>query len=477
MKRVLKQGIALLLCVCLVFVYSYKKPVKADAVAVGTGIVVGAVVVATVLTVVGIKSIQDNKSYNEECQDIWNHIDANIKSQISAIEVSGRVMLHLTGDAIKAIFNQACITIGQAAMYKALLDFMLKNGMLQYAQKTATTGGSWSSTLPFGADFDKVKDIGDFNNISWPSYGSGASTFVSDSGMKLILGDSSTATNPMVIQLTYGNLVLVGESAANAGSAEKNIISGTPAKLFIAHNVKTGWAVYLSLCVSWGSATWITNVSSINNDAASALYTGQDYFNPSLDKFLADGLSVMNTKIDDVISALNRWLDVHDGTNTKTGIGLDVGDSTSVRDRTSADTDTQTRTQQDVLGRDVSNTDDKTRDDTTNKDADKDKTGKQEKSSNFPNLNLPSSYIKKFPFCLPWDMYSCVQLFKADPVTPKFTVQFIKCKIFNQNIDQSITIDVGQFDKDGTIGNICRWFSRIITIIGLIFITRKLIWK
>ena len=124
--------------------------------------------------------------------------------------------------------------------------------------------------------------------------------------------------------------------------------------------------------------------------------------------------------------------------------------------------------------RDYSNADVKDKDITTDdkdkpgdKDDDKDKTGTTPK---VPAVSLPEILFKeKFPFCLPWDLYSLFVGLRAEPETPKFEIPF---KFDRLGINEKIVIDFEVIDEPAKI---IRFFIGAGFVLALILISRKMI--
>ena len=84
------------------------------------------------------------------------------------------------------------------------------------------------------------------------------------------------------------------------------------------------------------------------------------------------------------------------------------------------------------------------------------------------DIKTPDTIIDKFPFCLPFDIYTIFNLLSAQPVAPEFEIPFEMEGYFEYTID----VDLSEFE---TVATIVRWFLYIIFIIGLILVTNKLI--
>jgi len=82
--------------------------------------------------------------------------------------------------------------------------------------------------------------------------------------------------------------------------------------------------------------------------------------------------------------------------------------------------------------------------------------------------------LKKFPFCIPWDIVDLVTAVSAEKKAPKFTLPFkLNSKQSSKvRIDEKVVID---FSKYENLAVICRWFFRLIFIAGLVVLTRYII--
>lgn len=94
----------------------------------------------------------------------------------------------------------------------------------------------------------------------------------------------------------------------------------------------------------------------------------------------------------------------------------------------------------------------------------------EENKFNYPDLVVPPSPMtKKFPFSIPWDIKLALESLRADPVAPKWTINFPD-NIFVGGGE--IVIDFAQFE---TWAKIIRWGILIVFNIFLILTTRKVI--
>ena len=82
-------------------------------------------------------------------------------------------------------------------------------------------------------------------------------------------------------------------------------------------------------------------------------------------------------------------------------------------------------------------------------------------------------FMQVFPFCLPWDLVRGVKLLSSSPVAPKFVIPF-EIPEFGmfKGYSSEIVLDFAQFDK---YFHVVRWFSTVIFVTGLIFVTFKIV--
>ena len=126
------------------------------------------------------------------------------------------------------------------------------------------------------------------------------------------------------------------------------------------------------------------------------------------------------------------------------------------------------------VARDIASAD-KVLDDTSTDDKDKpgdkdDDKKPSSKPSGLPSMTLPEILFKnKFPFCLPWDLYSLFVSLNATPKAPKFTIPFKNERL---NIDYEITIDISDYEM---FAKLSRASLSVVFVIALVLLSRKLI--
>lgn len=86
-----------------------------------------------------------------------------------------------------------------------------------------------------------------------------------------------------------------------------------------------------------------------------------------------------------------------------------------------------------------------------------------------PGTDSGIHWYERFPFCIPWDLYSGVSALNAETKVPRFVIPF---KIERLGIDEKITVDFSRYEK---LGVMCRWFLRILFAVGLAMVSRYII--
>ena len=82
-------------------------------------------------------------------------------------------------------------------------------------------------------------------------------------------------------------------------------------------------------------------------------------------------------------------------------------------------------------------------------------------------------WTQVFPFCLPWDFVRGVQLLSSTPSAPVFKIPFVipSFGLFG-GFSSSVTLDFSEYDK---YFHVVRWFTTVIFVCGLIFVTFKIV--
>ncbi|MEG0702230.1 MAG: hypothetical protein RR449_01500 [Christensenella sp.] len=88
---------------------------------------------------------------------------------------------------------------------------------------------------------------------------------------------------------------------------------------------------------------------------------------------------------------------------------------------------------------------------------------------NVGDMEVPATFLGKFPFCIPFDIARSFQMLVAPPTVPKWEIPF---NIDSMGAHEKVVIDFSNFS---VVASISRWFLCALFILLLIIGTRKLI--
>ena len=326
--------------------------------------------------------------------------------------------------------------------------------IFEFIGSNSSAAGSLPSVLGKPSNGINAVSIGDFTFYSYNAYSSTAPISVNFS-----LSNS-----------TYGGLVGFNFDGQTLGITSKYMYyKGKPVT---ATKVGQGYRLSTSICADIGKSLNLSDsicpdgIFSENTFAKWLLNLGNGVIG---DDIPSVGALPGNPGIDATAYPGNdTWHDGSINDDVATGnpsIGISVPTDVS---------DDDIATLNPSKARDYSNADVKDKDTTgdkdkpgDNKDDDKDKTGTTPK---VPAVSLPEILFKeKFPFCLPWDLYSLFVGLRAEPETPKFEIPF---KFDRLGINEKIVIDFEVIDEPAKI---IRFFLGAGFVLALILISRKMI--
>ena len=471
-KRFRKQAgkfiVCLVLCVALVFVWSYKEPVEVEAVPVA--VVVGSVAVAAALTMLGISAVagMSTTDYQATCQNIWDALAGEAKDQITATVEGAATMYHFTVDALtevgKQFFNISGVESAQNLLINGREDLVSGYTLTNF-------GGLAGLAQSLGFSAIGIERMGGADSSFW----SKASTEFQISSTASLFGFSVNGRSPSTsiaipvysasdgsgYRLSVGSRVFDNPEAVLYRWSSDGSYSGDLKRIYFNKEnpvfsyvfMRAEGDLYMGLMVPSGTGATIYYWGC-------GAYTGTmpDAINPANEAWWAqqDALSALNHKLNDVIGAINEQAWGNAGTGAVSIPGDAVGNLTDTLDQL------RDLTQDTILDKTVTEPGEPDNPDNPDKPpVDPPKTG-------LPSL--PEILFKeKFPFCLPWDIYSMVTVLAADPEPPKFDIPF---KLERLGIDETITLDFTQFEP---VAVVCRWFSVLSFSFGLLLISRKII--
>lgn len=145
-KQIAKSVVCFVLCIALVFGYSYKpaqamgmEAVFAGAVAGATGVtlsaVAGAAVVAAGLSAlgIGVSALVHGESYGDACGRIWNNMTTKAKTDLMILGMGTAPIVHFGSDAIQELNDSVSSALTQRATYDSVVSDGIPTGAMSIA--------------------------------------------------------------------------------------------------------------------------------------------------------------------------------------------------------------------------------------------------------------------------------------------------------------------------------------------------------
>lgn len=444
----------------LIWGYSYKEPTVAYASEVEIGVAIDEALTAAMKALgIGVAASVTAPMYQVILEHLKTSAVMTAFAGCTGAVVGGKTIYNLTTNFLTEVGNQI----------KATYDTALSN------YESNTLLNNIPTALQSNMSYNKYADEL-FASLGFAApyfiYYNGSASDPRISAYKIL----GVIPYPAVVDQSYtyscGNVICYYKKSSDGIDVRYNtsqswsptkivpLITGTSIGYVIAYSV-VGYSGWNYVCTS-GQLTYgsLSNTFGIGNDTAVPVAPGYDVYGTDTDKWFADGYSALNNSVSDVVGRVGDAVGVTGQDGTKSiPVSIPVGSDTDVSKGREADQDS-------TLGKDVATDADKEKDATTN-------TGKDTtlpKPAALPDLSLPEVVFKdKFPFCLPWDLYTAFSNLVAAPTPPEWNVPFT---VKSMNFTQNMTIDFSQFS---TLAAILRWGLSLIFIIGLILVTRKLI--
>jgi hypothetical protein len=463
LKQAAKTVVCLLLCVSLVWGYSYKEPTEAHATAAVAGVVIGAAAVAAAAIALGIavNGAVNNETYAQSCQRIWDKLDEGIKRKITCAELAGACVYNLTSEFLTSVGNQMTTAYNSAMAFEAMTNIPValrsNDNYNQYFANLSKTFG-WNTDFQEGSSTfnDSYRTVLKYRIIDTiPCPADGVIATISAPGLTntFMRWSKGGWTSSSGWEISHD-----GVDYSSVGYENKQAVLGYLIGVVYANATSTIYYYLVSGERSYGS---YGNLITVGMDGTGALTIpanpGHDVYGIPAEDVYSDGYSALNHPVSDVVGK------VGDAVGQKT-IDGSLNIPVSIPEN-KVDTKTQTQTQDKVLNKDIADTASKEANDKTNKG----KNTAPPKLPDLPDLSLPSLITKKFPFSLPWDLYLAFSNLVAPAKAPKFVYPI---KLKRLGIDQSITIDFANYEK---LAAISRWGFALAFIVWLILITRKMI--
>lgn len=428
------------------------QPVKVNAVATATGIIiVGAVVIAVAATMLGIEAAASNVSYQDECNACWNELTQEAKDGVTAVQnEAGKWYLHFSklalvqiGTILTAHFKT------DSAQTLSNLDLMQKYGMSQYTQVMY---------YGFPSIYDKMYFI-----ATAPGMMVGSSTpYTYYFGNHITLTIQNPSSTAGYVLKVDNDVIISGAYQNSCAHSESNVPQ-------YAFTYTDSGKYYLEVFFAyyWPDLQWLGGKHEITETEFNSIMQDYDPGIETVDSdsdsgLYAQGYSAAIHSMDDVYNKISELQGTSDSISAY--VGDVVGSLSEINDNV------KSWTQADVLQTDLTTEAVQAEDDAYN--VGRDTTAVEDPS--IPNLRLPSNTIlTKFPFCLPWDVYSLFVLFDVEPVAPVWTIP-IDINMGLLQLHQSYTYDMNSMGVLDTLLPYFKWFLNISFVLGLIMLTRKI---
>lgn len=426
-----KSILALSLCIALVFGYCYKRPVKADA-AEAIPFVAGPALVYAFMSALGItaSSTASNDELNQGYGDVWQRLGGDVQKQFTYLQGARGLIIHATKDALLSLMTQFAMHYPDVGL-----------GYISNAQQMCDKLG-WK-IKPEGYAYSWWTNISISSFKTWHVLATGTMA----AGLTFSYAGNAIKT----YKNNYGNI------AFDTGNPEEAVINNTPYAI-IEGLYDTGKVYYYWITAEYDGIYRGFGLSA----ESSSTFTGQDMYIPALKSLIADGFSVMNHSLNDVIGRIGALQGVQDGINIR------IGDVTGTLEK--INDQIKSLTQSRLIDYDITDTKEKEANAERNKGRD---TPAPPKDPKMPDLSLPKGLQKKFPFCLPWDLVACYKLFQMPAKAPVWHIP-VNIDVGYIKVHQTYTYDMNSNKVMDTVLPIFKWFLNISFIAGLVLITRKI---
>ena len=461
--------LSVVIAACLVFGYSYKQPVKAEALVTTTAGTIGLVALMSTLScaigigIGGQNSHGDWTYYYKQIGDYVTNKFAAVGKKISDSGVldfindqaNGYKTYHVSDDLMKATYEGFVATFPPGTplgTFSSNEEFAQKVGWGQTFNPPNYVGAvPWGTSLAVYS-LQNVCLIKTYTKSDLPFNRNGLNVSV-------LSNDYTNSFTVSVSDTTSQYFKSVRKFIPfQNGSFILNSVSWGE---FSAYDPATKCDVWLFLSSSGGTGYEGFKDATTTPGDTSNVDTTQPYV-PGNTGLYAQGHSVMNNSYDDVMAKIKAAQGTLDGINVR--ISDAVGSLQQINDQVKAQTQSQ------VLGQSIADTaTDAAADAATNAGRDV----SIPKIPTMPDITLPTGIQRKFPFCLPWDLSACYRLFQVTPQAPVWNVP-VNIDVGMIHVHRTYTYDLnsnGVLDKGITV---FKWFEDLLFVFGLILVTKKI---
>ena len=454
------------------FGYSYKQPLKAEALVTTAAGTIGLVALMSTLSCaigIGIGGQNSHGDWTYYYKQMGDYVTNKFKAAGKTIadtgvldfindQANGYKTYHVSDDLMKATYEGFVAafppgtTLGALASNEAFVSAMKWTST--YNPNTAVYS-AWCKNLQFISRFSNYVLVNTYTKASLPlnRYDLNFQMIPdSTSGTTFkIESDNGYYFSQHFDSVEYRDKYLYGSVVQNdvqwAELTASDSANGNDVWMLIDNYGDTAYVGYKKAgSTSPGTTSVPTDVPYVPGDKG--LY--------------AQGHSVLNNSYDDVMQKIKAAQGTLDGINVR--ISDAVGSLQQINDQVKAQTQSQ------VLGQSIADTAaDTAADAATNAGRDV----SIPKIPTMPDLALPTGLQKKFPFCLPWDLAACYRLFQVSPKAPVWTIP-VNINVGMVHIDKTYTYDLNSMGVLDQVLPVFKWFEDLLFVLGLIMITRKI---
>ncbi len=464
-----------------------KPPVKVEAAVIP--VVAGAAIVAAAMSALGIGVAVgfDTAALADGAQKVWDDLSDSVRNTIVLTQIAGHTVAHFTEQALRDIFSGLVNTFPQVAsgaVYTHEGAFSTVSEMTGFLTQLGIDNASFlfSDVGNFYIDDSNrfnYRSLKNFRVIGYYNLPVSSASYVDGFYYHLLLPDNTSFNfyQKSKDSFAYINSTNSTRSISGYSAGTHLLTSNGVFRQYMDMNLSLNLP-FVSMLFDVGEQTYTFLVSCVEGQTrvhtvwtSTAFFTGaipapgQDVFNPSDEKFYADGASVMNKSVDDVIGRLKDGVgetgQISDQPDVITVPGQIVGDK--VTDQTKG------ADQAGTIGKDISTEADKAANDATNADRDTTKPSTPGEDTDIPDLSIPQIITTKFPFSIPWDLYRSVNILVAPAQAPKWELPLHFDML---NVNTTLTIDLSQFDG---IAALLRWGLSLLFLISLIILSSTII--
>jgi hypothetical protein len=437
----------------ILFSSCYVKPVKVEAAAT-TVAVAGAVTVAAAIAAlgIGVSGAMNTPAYNKACQNIWDGMSSAVqKGAIWVSGAAGQLHANLSSAFLHAVVGGMVTAYPPKSINVNYSNWQTIGSTIGISNMTMQSLlGKMNSVNSIDLN-DGVTNLQKLGSVVINSVPKGqtalANLFFFDASLKQEAGwDSMTS-----ISVASSSLNVQSSSVTSGVYHYTCCPSGTEYSLVSMYYKGIRFLGLTPTTIDSDFKYLFSMFWAAMNDPS--LYTPPmpTVYNPADKSLYADGYSVMNHALDNVIGRIGALQGIQAGINVQ--LGDYAGTLAQINDAIKALTQAQ------VTSVDATDAAEKAADDTVNKGRDT----TAPKNPTMPDMTIPQVITRKFPFSIPWDLYNSITILSSPGEAPKWVFPFGK---------ESITVDMSPYNG---VAAVARWGISLLFLIALIILTSRVI--